>query len=369
MLTLPHEFIELLPQLGFARCAVASAQPVGQPGPWGVDTNELRHVADDHFQQWLSSGKSGQMGFLERHAAQKMWPDRQMPGAKSVIMLAFAYAQPAKPQAKGARIAQYALGRDYHKVLPPKLRTLCEVLDQKTQGSTSKAWTDAHPLHERYFAHLSGLSFTGKNTLSIVPVWGSLVFLASIITTGDFEQGLAWEDGKQGGLRQNACPSSCARCSKVCPTGALDGQGHIDASRCISYLTIEHKGPVPLHLRHLTGEWLFGCDLCQDVCPFNLGSPQTAEKDFLLHRVPAQLDLANILAMRSHEQFAERFAGSPLMRAGREGIVRNAASVAANTRAYHLIPALKDALENDTSAVVKEHAAWALEQLRDGNLY
>jgi epoxyqueuosine reductase len=196
----------------------------------------------------------------------------------------------------------------------------------------------------------------GRNGLLISGQYGSWFLIGEILTTLDLSGTIA-VNGRHGG-----CPTGCRRCLDVCPTGALLGEARINASRCLSYLTIEHKGTIPQELRPLMGDWLFGCDLCQEVCPLNVRRRVTKEADFLAHRAGSSRELAQILTIRNHKDMVRLFAGSPLMRPGRTGLVRNACVVAANTGSVDLLPQLRK-LCQDADGVVGEHARWAVSRL------
>jgi len=299
------------------------------------------------------------MEYLERHAESKLAPAAILPGCQAVIVVALGYYQaepPAAPRSASAtgRVARYAWGRDYHKTIQKRLRALRADLQAAAPDARFQTGSDATPLLETYFAAQAGLGFRGKHTLVINGQLGSWFFLGEVLSTVAVEP--------YGRPTSKRCGSQCTHCIDVCPTRAIVGPYQLDASRCISYLTIEHRGPVDPELRPLMGDWLFGCDLCQEVCPWTVRARATTEPDFLNQRAGATPELAEILTLRGHEDMVARFAGSPLMRAGRDRLVRNACTVAANVGARALLPQLR-ALQNDADPGVAEHARWAVARL------
>lgn len=350
----------------------------------------LASEMEARYRSWIDLGRAGSMDYLERHGDFKFRPDALLPGCRSIIVLGLNYYQEA-PWPKGlhlgkaegsGRVARYAWGRDYHKTFKQMLQNLAaSCLGQKyvegeeagqnreRNGSESRGFwrvfTDSGPLHERFFAEAAGIGFTGRHSLTITHEYGSWIFLGLILST--MESKTAGEP--QDPLRprelsvQGRCPSSCTRCIQVCPTGALKGPHDFDASLCISYLTIEHKGSIPLELRSKMGDWVFGCDLCQEVCPLNLRAKITSINDFRKARAGSELELEEILGMRSQEEFLARFAGGPLMRAGLERMQRNACVAAGNKADPKLAPVLETLRVQTESELVREHAAWALERI------
>lgn len=315
----------------------------------------------------------------------KFHPESLLPGCTHILVVALNYYQPApwdsgKPLAQGSletsdfqtsgRIARYAWGRDYHKILPKQLKTLAgQVFGTPSQGSIWRVLVDANPLDERFFAFNAGLGFTGRHTLTINHDLGSWFFLGTLLLNlQDFPTEspetftIVDPYAIQGSTGQGSCPKSCFRCLQVCPTGAIKSPHLLDSSRCISYLTIEHKGSIDLDLRPLMGDWIFGCDLCQEVCPFNLKAKITGIQDFLTKKAGPLKDLHQLLQMRTRDDFVHDFAGTPVMRAGRESMVRNAAIAAGNRKNPESVPYLQKALL-DPSPVVREHVQWALDQI------
>lgn len=314
----------------------------------------------DRYRTFLSEGKHGSMAFLERHEPGKYDPGFSLEGCRSVIVAGLSYFQARQePRPGSGLVARYAWGRDYHKVFLAKLKRVAEGLAQDYPEERWRTFTDTAPLDERYWAQRAGASFTARNTLAINRRLGSWFLIGEILTTRDIEA------TGPAPHRHGSCPSGCRRCHDVCPTGALDKEGRIDARLCISYLTIEHKGPIDDALKPGIGSWLFGCDLCQEVCPFNLTAPQTREPEFLAWKAGPDLPLDEILALES-EAFTARFGGSPVHRAGRNGLVRNACLVAANTGAAQLLPQL-EALTGNADAGVSDAARWAVSRLRSAS--
>ena len=327
------------------------------------------------------------MAYLERHAPFKADPQALLPGCRTVLVVALGYYQtpgrrwtgsteapPAnglpdaaigdgppprtgvatRPGAATGRIAQYAWGRDYHKLLRARLRALARGLAGQFPQHRFRAGVDATPLLETHYAVAAGVGFRGKHTLAINAAHGSWFFIGELLTT------LAIEEPPKPAPKR--CGGGCTYCIDVCPTRAIVAPYQLDARRCISYLTIEHRGPVPAELRPAIGDWLFGCDLCQEVCPWTVRAQATAEPDLLTWRAGNSQALAPLLALRTHADLTARFAGSPLMRAGRDRLVRNACTVAGNRRARDLLPQLRH-LTHDPDRGVAEHARWAVARI------
>jgi epoxyqueuosine reductase len=316
------------------------------------------------------------MRYLGRHVAGKYNPERILPGCRTILSVALPYYQgrrqghpegrrqspsptsSERPDEAAGRIARYAWGRDYHKVLGKRLRRVCGSLAESRPDDRFLAVTDATPLGERHYGERAGVGFSGRNTLLINRYYGSWFLLGEVLTTAE----LVLEPSGEPAVVQQ-CPRGCRRCIEVCPTAALVEPGRLDASRCISYLTIEHKGFIPQGLRPRTQEWIFGCDLCQEVCPLNAVAEPTRVEDFRRFIAGPSQPLKSLLALRHHQDVVAQFAGSPLMRAGRRGLVRNAALAAANIGARELRPIL-EALSSDADEVVAEQASWSADRLR-----
>jgi epoxyqueuosine reductase len=329
-------------ELGFARVGIARAER--------LDADAARLDA------WLAAGHHGDMEYMQRTAKVRVDPTDpgMLPEARSVIVLAAAYggAGTSATLAPG-RIARYARGRDYHNVLHRRLRKL--TADLRQSGHHARAAVDSMPVLERAWAQRAGVGFIGKNCCLIVPGLGSHVFLCAVITSAALEPDapLAERCGE------------CRLCLDHCPTAAFTAARSLDARRCISYLTIEHRGAIAAELRPLMGEWMFGCDACQDICPFNRGAGRHAgahDSAFSLHSRFEDHDAQAVLAMddAQFERFAE---GSPLRRAKREGMARNAALVLGNARERRALPILRDAASGDPSAIVRDAANWAIDRI------
>lgn len=312
----------------------------------------------DAYLRWIDAGMHGEMAYMAR-------PDRQarrrdlsviMPGVRSLVIVGLDYRSHVPPDlladsARG-RIASYAWGLDYHDVITPRLDTLAAWMSAE---SHHRAYVDTGAILERSHAQTAGMGFIGKNTMLIHPQRGSFFFLGEILTT------FAFDTYDESTLAPTMC-GTCTRCLRACPTNAFPRPHVLDARRCISYLTIEHKGWIDRDLRPLMGNWVYGCDVCQEVCPFNRFASPTHESAFY----PSAWDrvappLLDLLALDA-EGFAARFAGSPIARIKRERLVRNACIAAGNWGLDDAIPALS-ALLTDASPLVRGHAAWALGQI------
>jgi epoxyqueuosine reductase len=313
------------------------------------------------YRRWLANGHHGTMGFMERHAHAKFRPEAILPGVRSILFAGLNYYQkrPASPEGQelSGRIARYARGRDYHKELGKRLKRIARRLAERYPSERFRAFTDATPLSERYYAEKAGLGFTGRHTLLINGAYGSWFFLGEILSTRYFSP------GEEAETHHGGCPRSCRRCIDVCPTGALLGSRKIDASRCISYLTIEHDGIIPEELRRPMGQWIFGCDLCQEVCPLNVRAGVTDVKSFITPIAGDSVSLRELLSMDTDEQFLRRFAGSPVMRAGRSRMIRNALTAAGNSGNTALLPLIEKYLDSENNTL-QVHAAWALKEVK-----
>lgn len=326
--------------LGFARTGVARAEPLSAEAV--------------HLQRWLQDGCHGEMDYMARTQAVRTDPSHEgmLPGAQSVFVLATPYARADAPRGPSpGRVARYAQGRDYHNVLQKRMRHLTRTL--RDAGHAARASVDTLPVMERAWAQRAGLGFIGKNCCLIIPGLGSHVLLSAVVTTAPLvaNEPMAERCGR------------CTRCLDGCPTAAFRGPRSLDARRCISYLTIEHRGPVEPSLRPAMGEWLFGCDVCQDVCPYTRTSPApAADTEAFASHPRLDIDAADILAMDT-AAFDTHFAGSPMRRPRREGMARNAAIVLANTGSRRALPVLRQAAVSDSSPLVRETAAWAVAEL------
>ena len=330
------------------------------------------------FLDWLQRDYAGQMSYLERREAAYEHPRHVLDGARSVVMLGINYnsressaenqlhrrreeassravsstegdAAPAVP----ARIARYAQGSaDYHDVIRAKLHELAGVARRHEPGCKVRGIVDTAPLLERDFARAAGLGWFGKNTMLINKRLGSWFFLAAVLLDLELEYDTPHSASHCG---------TCTRCLDACPTGAFVEPYVLDARRCISYLTIEHRGPIDPDLRAGMQDWLFGCDICQNVCPWNHKAPVTAEPAFSVNPDFVATDATELLSLTEGE-FQGRFGHTALARPGRAGLIRNAVIVVANAGDAVAMPALRAALQ-DCDPLVRETAAWALERL------
>ena len=319
---------------------------------------------------WQNSGYAAEMTYMQRSADLLSNPLMLMPEAKSIIAFCMYYERTQTPVlSRGyGRVARYAWGKDYHKVIKKKLKKLVMNLNNRSGVSFNyRIFSDAVPLLERGLAVKAGLGFIGKNSMLIRPKSGSFFFIAEILCD------LEISGGSLPVLSENC--GTCNNCKVACPTGAIVDDYIIDANKCISYLTIEKRGMFNYWQREAVKDWIFGCDICQDVCPFNHQSLKKeappALKEFSREcGAGPELKLSAILAIRTDENFKRDFSGSAIMRAGREGLLRNAAAVAVNTDAECCIASLEEAFMHDSSEVVRSHALWgALSLNRKFNLF
>lgn len=312
-------------------------------------------VGFSRLQHWLEQGFAGEMQYLPRREAAYRHPDHVMKDVRSVVVVALNY-KTVEPQPTGpneGRVAQYAWGTgDYHTVLREKLQQLADKLHELSPGCRTRTAVDTAPLLERDFAQLAGLGWFGKNTMLINKWKGSYLFLGALLTDVELDYDAPHETSHCG---------TCTRCLEVCPTNAFPEPYVLDARRCISYLTIELTSQIPADRRTGVGDWLFGCDLCQDVCPWNRKSPATTLPEFLPQSDLNPASALELLQMTEAE-FDERFRDTPLSRPGWTGMRRNAAIVLGNYGNESAIPALITAL-NDLAPILRDAAAWALGQL------
>jgi epoxyqueuosine reductase len=311
------------------------------------------------FGEWLAAGYAGEMHYLANRAEAYTHPRHVLDGARSLLVLGFPYrtAEPAASQPARGRVARYAWGEDYHEVLWQKLKELERFMLVREPQAAVRTVVDTAPLLEREFAELAGLGWIGKNTLLLNKHEGSYFFLAVLLTDVELEIDAPHETDHCG---------RCRACLDACPTEAFVAPYVLDARRCISYLTIELKTQIPRELRAGMQDWVFGCDVCQDVCPWNHRPRLTEEPAFQPREEPGRsdkgtsLDLSELFAL-DDAAFKRRFCETPLWRPKRRGILRNAAIVLGNQRAAEAIPALVRGL-NDDEPLVRGACAWALGQ-------
>jgi epoxyqueuosine reductase len=326
-------------ELGFDDCRVTTAAPP---------------ATAEKFQRWLDAGHHGEMGWLARNAPKRIEPRLVLEGARSIVTLAASYdgAEAGGESGRGV-VARYARHADYHDVLAERLRTLTADLDTLAGAGTRSLWyVDTGPLLERDLAQRAGIGFVGKHTGLVSRRLGNWLFLAEILTTAELEPDTP---------EKNRC-GSCARCIAACPTEAITAPFTLDARRCISYLTIELKGAIPVELRRHVGARIYGCDDCLAACPWNRFAREGSLMRAHARTDLAEPDLLELLAL-DEEGFRRRFAGTPMLRTKRRGLLRNVCVALGNTAGAEALPALEQAM-HDAEPLVREHAAWATEEIR-----
>lgn len=324
-----------------------------------TDTDLGEHP--EHLRRWLDAGHHGSMEWMQRHADLRCEPERLVPGTLRIISVRMDYRPPdTAPErilasSRHAYISRYALGRDYHKTVRRRLAQLARRVTDQVQDAGFRAFTDSAPVLEKGIAERAGLGWIGKNTLLLHRDAGSWFFLGELFT--DLPLPVDPPDTR------DHC-GSCDACLRACPTGAFVGPRQLDAARCISYLTIEHDGPIDESLRPLMGNRVFGCDDCQLVCPWNKFARDTREDDFHPRH---DLDRIELLALWRWDEdaFLEHTAGSPLRRAGYERFMRNLAVALGNAEAGEDVVAALEAGIGRVSALVDEHIRWALQRQRE----
>jgi epoxyqueuosine reductase len=358
------QIVTLTRELGFDLCRFARA-----------DAPE--HATQ--FREWLDRGQGGELSYLARSAEKRCDPQQVLPEAKTVIVLAFNYFQgepvraavsaadsvaagvsPANPSRIAAdtaaptsagRIARYAWGDDYHQLIEKKLAVLDDFL--RRYGGTQKCYVDTGPMLERDHAAAAGVGWHGKSTMLLNRQLGTWFFLAEILTTLEFAP-----DPPQ----KNYC-GRCTRCIDACPTGAITAPHQVDARRCISYLTIELKGPIPVGLRPMIGDRIYGCDDCLDACPWNRFAKVSRETALAMRREVAAMKLRDYLSLDA-EKFRRLFRDSPVKRTKRRGLLRNVCVALGNVGTKDDLPALEKAAA-DAEPLIAEHAQWAIGRIRE----
>lgn len=342
--------VALARELGFDLCRFAKA------------------AAPEHtveFRRWLDRGDAGEMDYLARNAARRCDPREVLSDAKTVIVLALNYFQgttPVKVAVPGAvnagntaaptgKIARYAWGDDYHKLIEKKLALLDKFLTEC--GGRQKCYVDTGPMLERDHAAAAGIGWHGKSTMLLNRELGTWFFLAEILTTLKFTPDVP---------QNNHC-GRCTRCIEACPTGAITAPHQMDARRCISYLTIELKGAIPRELRPMIGDRIYGCDDCLDACPWNRFAKISRETTFAMRPRIAAMKLRDYLSL-DDEKFRRLFRNSPIKRAKRRGLLRNVCVALGNIGIAEDLPAL-EAVAADTEPLIAEHAQWAIGQIRE----
>jgi epoxyqueuosine reductase len=336
---LKREVVDRANALGFDSCRIAAAVPP-------------RHGPE--FSAWLGEGAAGEMEWLGRGEEKRRDPQKILAGARSVIVVALNYwqgaaaTQSSDTSSAGGRIARYAWGDDYHEVMLGKLEQLDKFL--RTRGGIQKCYVDTGPILERDYAAEAGIGWHGKSTMLIDPRLGTWFFLGEILTT------LALPPDAPQPPR---C-GTCDRCITACPTGAITEPHRLDARRCISYLTIELKGSIPLELRSLIGDRIYGCDDCLDACPWNRFASVSREAA-LAAKPASQMPLRDYLGL-DDQQFRALFHGSPIKRIKRRGFLRNVCVALGNVGNHADLPALQRAA-TDVEPLIAEHATWAIERI------
>jgi epoxyqueuosine reductase len=327
--------------LGFDDCRFTTARPPD-------------HAAQ--FQNWLASGAHGQMGYLERNAFKRVDPLQILNGAKSIITLLVSYARngaaDSQPLLNTGQVARYARFQDYHEIMGLQLKALAEFVNSLGGADARSLWyVDTGPILERDLAERAGLGFVGKHTNLISRKFGNWVFLSEIITTVELAP-----DAPE----KNRC-GSCRRCIDACPTLAITAPFQLDARRCISYLTIELKGSIPEELRPAIGNRIYGCDDCLAACPWNRFAREGAMMRPYFREDVESPDLIELLAL-DEAGFKKRFAGTPMLRTKRRGLLRNVCVALGNSRDSRALPALEKAAM-DPEPLIAEHARWAIAQI------
>jgi epoxyqueuosine reductase len=329
-------------QLGFDECRFGSAEPP-------------EHAA--HFERWLQAGFHGQMDYLARNAGKRIAPQEILAGARTIIALAASYAPPeaeaASTTGPTGEVARYARFDDYHQVLAGRLKELAAWVGSVGGGALSLWYVDTGPILERDMAERAGLGFIGKHTNLISRKLGNWIFLAEIITTVEMEP-----DAPE----KNRC-GNCQRCMDVCPTAAITAPFQLDARRCISYLTIELKGAIPAEMRPLIGNRIFGCDDCLAVCPWNRFAHEGSLMRPHYRAGLTALDLMELAGL-DEAAFERLFAGTPIRRIKRRGLLRNVCVALGNCGDERALPALNRAAA-DAEPLVAEHARWAIARIRE----
>ena len=328
-------------ELGFDDCRFTSAAPP---------------ASAERFQNWLAQKNHGEMHWLERNAEKRIDPQKVLPGAKSVVVLAASYQieklKHGTPQPKAGVVARYAQFADYHDVLAEKLKLLAAFVNQLGGAETLSLWyVDTGPLLERDLAQRAGLGFVGKHTNLISRQLGNWIFLSEIITTLELEP-----DAPE----KNHC-GKCTRCLTACPTNAITAPFQLDARRCISYLTIELKGAIPVELRSAIGNRIYGCDDCLAACPWNRFA---REGRLMKPHARAELNSPDLVELLQLDEvsFKSKFAGSPILRTKRRGFLRNVCVALGNAGDATALPHLEKSA-HDSEPLIAEHARWAIDKI------
>lgn len=328
--------------LGFSDCKIAKVKPA---------THGIRYI------EWVEAGCAGDMGWMEKNLDRRLNPAEVLDGAKSMVCLALNYypGEHATEDGIDYKIARYAWNEDYHDIIEEKLRDLNIAMEEL--GGTQRYYVDTGPILERDFASDAGLGWNGKSTVQIHKSLGTWTFLCELITTLELEPDAPLNDhcGK------------CTRCIDFCPTQAITGPREMDARRCISYLTIEHKGSIPLELRPLMGDKIYGCDVCLEVCPWNKFAKLSSETKLHAKKEIFQHSLRDFLAFTDAD-FSRVFAKSPIKRITRKHFLRNVCVAIGNRTGNSVDRQDLDALEilllRESDPLIREHAEWAVAEIK-----
>ncbi|MEO6198515.1 MAG: tRNA epoxyqueuosine(34) reductase QueG [Sphingomicrobium sp.] len=344
MTSLKQRIFDEATRLGFVACGFARADAAVGAG--------------DALKAWIAAGRHGSMGWIEDRQVERAAPTALWPEAKSVIALAMSYAPAEDPLALAdageiGRISVYAQGGDYHKTVKKALKALARFIIAEAAGEL-KVFVDTAPVMEKPLAQAAGIGWQGKHTNVLSRAHGNWLFLGIIMTSLTLEPDAPAHDGEHCG--------TCRRCLDACPTNAFDGPHRIDARKCISYLTIEHRGPIPVEYRKAIGNRIYGCDDCLAVCPWNrFAEAASANRAFLPRAELKQPRLADLLGL-DDAAFRTLFSGSPIKRIGRDRLVRNCLIAAGNSGEPGLAASVWPHLD-DPNPVLAEAARWALDQL------
>ncbi len=324
----------------------------------GVTSSAPLDEALVKLESWAAAGHGADLHYMTRDPPQRADARTLLKTVRSVVTVAVNHwvnAPAFESEGRYGRVARYAWGRDYHDIVIPRLHELGSALTEALGGGKSKIACDHSPFLERAAAVRAGLGFFGKNTCLLLPRKGSWYFLGEVLLDIELPN---TESGNT-----DHC-GTCTDCLSACPTDAFPEPYVLDARRCISYLTIEHDGPIPMELRSKMGAWIFGCDVCQDVCPFNrFATPAPWPELRPEAGAGTRLDLADTLSIPDDATFTARFEGTPLLRPGRKGVLRNAAIAARNVGATAAVPMLERLVRDDAEPVIRSHALWALRGL------
>lgn len=332
---LKNDLIALASEVGFDLCRVTTAEAAP-------------HAED--FRRWLADGKHATMDWLVRGAEKRGDLELVLPGVQSIIVLATNYFQGDTTARRPGKIARYAWGKDYHYIIEPRLGKLVEFLER--HGGRQKSYTDTGPVLERDFAARAGIGWHGKSTMILNRELGTWFFLSVILTTLDIDPDAP---------AQNHC-GSCTRCIVACPTGAITAPHELDARRCVSYLTIENKGAIPLEFRRAMGDRIYGCDDCLTACPWNRFAKTSREITFQATEATTAVELRDYLSW-DDDTFRTCFKGSPIKRIKRRGFLRNVCVALGNVGTLEDIPQLELAT-TDPEPLIAEHASWAIGEIR-----